>query len=64
MGISSFIVNPVVRPVALEYLNLAGTFVEGVLIFLEHFYQQMKGDALDTSRRGKIDWDLTMEVYL
>ena len=64
MGISSYIVNPVARLVALEYLNLAVTFVEGVLNFLERYYQQMKGDASDTSRRGKIAWDLTMEVYL
>ena len=63
-GISSYIVNHVALMVALECLNLEGTLVEGSLKFLERFYQQMKGDASDTSRRGKIAWDLTMEVYL
>ena len=63
-GIGSYTVDPVSRLVALECLNLAGTFVEGSLNFLERFYQQMKGEALDSSRRGKVAWDLTMEVFL
>ena len=59
-GVSSYIINHVARLVALECLNLAGTFVEGSLKFLERLYQQMKGGDSDTSRRGKTDWDLTM----
>ena len=52
-GIRSYILDPNTKAVALKCLTEGENIINKVVTFLERFYQQVKGDATNSSNRKK-----------
>ena len=61
-SIRSYILDPNTKAVALKCLMEGENIIDKVVTFLERFYQQIEGDATNSSKREKASWNLTMET--